>query len=67
MEDYTLACGTGCGSVTSALFTQGRLPGGKLTCENQGGTLQVTVGAENGQINEILLQGPAEILKIYEM
>ena len=30
VEDYTLACGTGCGSVTSTLFTQGKLPGGKL-------------------------------------
>ena len=67
VEDYTLACGTGCGSVTSTLFTQGKLPGGKLTCENQGGILQVTIGAENGSINEIFLQGPAEILKIYEI
>ena len=67
VEDYTLACGTGCGSVTSTLFSQGKLPGGKLTCENQGGTLQVTIGAEDGKINEIFLQGPAEILKIYEL
>ena len=67
VEDYTLACGTGCGSVTSTLFSQGKLPGGKLTCENQGGTLQVTIGAEGGAINEIFLEGPAEILKIYEL
>ena len=67
VEDYTLACGTGCGSVTSTLFSQGKLPGGKLTCENQGGILQVTIGAEDGVINEIFLQGPAEILKIYEL
>ena len=67
VEDYTLACGTGCGSVTSTVFTQGKLPGGKLICENQGGTLQVTIGAEDGTINEIFLQGPADILKIYEM
>lgn len=67
VEDYTLACGTGCGSVTSTLFSLGKLPGGKLTCENQGGILQVTVGAENGAISQIFLQGPAEILKIYEI
>ena len=67
VEDYTLACGTGCGSVTSTLFTQGKLPGGKLICENQGGTLQVTIGAKNGIITEIFLEGPAEILKIFEL
>ena len=67
VEDYTLACGTGCGSVTSTLFSQGKLPEGKLTCENQGGILQVSVRAEDCAITEILLQGPAEILKIYEL
>ncbi len=67
VEDYTLACGTGCGSTAVTLFTQGKLPGGKLTCHNQGGILQVTVGAENGHIRSIFLEGPATVLKIYEI
>ena len=67
VEDYTLACGTGCGSIAAVLHTQGRLSGGRLTAYNQGGTLQVTVGAENGIIHSIYLEGPADILNIYEV
>ena len=35
VEDYTLACGTGCGSTAATLWTQGKLPGGKLTLETR--------------------------------
>ena len=66
VEDYTLACGTGCGSVASTLWTQGRLPGGVLTAHNRGGTLTVTVSGENGLISSLLLEGPTEIVKIFE-
>lgn len=63
VEDYTLACGTGCGSVACALFAQGRLPGGKLTAENQGGTLTVALTATpTGEITGVYLEGPTEIL-----
>ena len=67
MEDYTLACGTGCGSTASTLWKQGRLPGGVLTAYNRGGTLKVTVGGENGQGNSILLEGPTQIVEIYDI
>ena len=67
VEDYTLACGTGCGSVASVLHAQGRLPGGKLTCQVPGGTLQITLGAEKDAIHSIFLEGPAEILAKYEL
>jgi len=67
VEDYTLACGTGCGSVTSALYAMGTLPQGKLTCYNPGGVLQVQIREKDGVIDSILLEGPAEILKIYEI
>ena len=67
VEDYTLACGTGCGSTASALWKQGRLPGGVLTAYNRGGTLKVTVDGENGQVNSILLEGPTQVVKIYEI
>ena len=66
VEDYTLACGTGCGSVASVLWTRGQLPGGVLTCHNRGGDLTVTIGAEAGQITSILLEGPAELVKEYK-
>ena len=67
VEDYTLACGTGCGSIASVLWTKGQLPGGVLTAMNKGGTLTVTVGGNDGKIESILLEGPAEAVKIYEV
>ena len=67
VEDYTLACGTGCGSIASVLWTRGQLPGGVLTAVNKGGTLTVTVGGEKGTIDSILLEGPAEAVKVYEV
>ena len=67
VEDYTLACGTGCGSIASTLWHKGQLPGNVLTAHNRGGTLKVTIGGENGVIDTILLEGPTEITKIYEI
>jgi diaminopimelate epimerase len=67
VEDYTLACGTGCGSTAATLFTQGKLPDGKLLCHCPGGDLQVTVGETDGVITSILLEGPATVLKIYDL
>ena len=67
VEDYTLACGTGCGSIASVLYTKGQLPGGVLTAVNKGGTLTVTVGSKEGAIDSILLEGPAETVKFYEI
>ena len=67
VEDYTLACGTGCGSTASVLWTKGNLPGGKLTCINKGGTLRVSVEGEQGTITSLLLEGPAEVLKVYDI
>ncbi len=66
VEDYTLACGTGCGSTAVALWLQGKLPQGRLTAENKGGTLQVTVSGDNGAVSSLLLEGPAEVVHIYE-
>ena len=67
VEDYTLACGTGCGSIASVLWLSGKLPGGKLTAHNRGGILTVTVGGEAGTIDSIHLQGPTEVVEIYEI
>ena len=66
-EDYTLACGTGCGSTAATLWSQGKLPGGKLTLENKGGTLYVPVKGEKGRINQLILEGPAEVLAEYDI
>ena len=67
VEDYTLACGTGCGSTAVTLWCAGLLPGGKLTLENQGGTLTVTIAGQNGCVDSLLLEGPAQVLAEYEI
>ena len=67
VEDFTLACGTGCASIASTLWAKGQLPGNTLTAHNRGGTLKVTVSGENGKIDSILLEGPTEVVKVYEL
>ena len=67
VEDFTLACGTGCGSIAVTLWKKGLLPGGVLTAHNRGGTLTVTVSGAAGKVEKLLLEGPTEITKIYEV
>ena len=67
VEDYTLACGTGCGSTAVTLWLRGQLPGGKLVAENKGGTLTLNVQGENGVVSALYLEGPTEILKEYDI
>ena len=67
VEDYTLACGTGCGSTAATLWVSGKLPGGRLTAHNRGGTLTVSIEGTDGIIDSIYLEGPTEIVKIYEI
>jgi len=67
VEDYTLACGTGSGSTAVVLWLEGKLPGGALNLENQGGLLTVNISGENGKVDALLLEGPAEVLATYEI
>ena len=67
VEDYTLACGTGCGSTAVTLWLRGQLPGGKLVAENKGGTLTLNVEGKEGIVTALYLEGPTEILKEYDI
>ena len=67
VEDFTLACGTGTGSVAVTRWVRGLLPGGKLTVHNRGGTLKITIGGSDGKVESILLEGPTEVVKIFEL
>ena len=67
VEDYTLACGTGCGSLAAVLYASGRLPGGQLTALNRGGILHLTVEGQNGAVTALYLEGPAVLIKIYDI
>ena len=67
VEDYTLACGTGTGSTACVLWLEGKLPGGHLKAQHQGGMLEVTIEGEGNAITSILLEGPTEVVKEYEI
>ena len=67
VEDYTLACGTGTGSVACVMWKKGLLPGGVLTAHNPGGTLKITLGETDGSISSIELEGPTEVVRVYEL
>ena len=67
VEDFTLACGTGTGSTAAVLYLEGKLPGGKIAVQNRGGLLKVTVAGEGEKITNLLLEGPTEVVKVYEL
>ena len=67
VEDYTLACGTGSGSLAVTLWKEGKVPGGVLTVKNPGGDLTVTIQSDGDTITALLLEGPTEIVKIFEI
>ena len=67
VEDYTLACGTGSASVAVTMWLKGQLPGGKLTLQNRGGDLKVTVEGKNKTVEALRLEGPTEVAKIMEV
>ena len=66
VEDFTLACGTGCGSTAAVLNRKGLLPDGILTAHNRGGVLKVTVTGDP-EAPELYLEGPTEITEIFEI
>ena len=66
VENYTLACGTGCGSVTCVLWALGELPGKHLITEVRGGKLEYHIQGSD-HVKELIMDGPTEILKIYEV
>lgn len=58
VEDFTLACGTGCGALTTALTLRGVLPG-EAEIEMPGGTLYVRLKLKDGLVSGLRLTGPA--------
>lgn len=67
VEDYTLACGTGSASVAAVLYLGGELPGKLLRVENPGGTLGIRLEGADGQVQALYLEGPAQVIKEFEM
>ena len=57
VEDFTLACGTGCGSAAASLFSRNK--GGRvLKLHAPGGDLKVELLGEGASITDIYLSGP---------
>ena len=66
VEDYTLACGTGTGSTAAVMWLRGQLPGKVLTAHSRGGTLKIVIGGER-EVESILLEGPTEVVKVFDL
>ena len=67
VEDYTLACGTGSGSVAVVLWLTGKLPGGRVAVKNPGGTLTFEISGKDRRVEQLLMEGPTEVVKTYEL
>ena len=61
VEDFTLACGTGCGSIAAALRLLG-LSGDELAISMPGGELTVSLTASGGSVQGIYLTGPTNVV-----
>ncbi len=57
VEDFTLACGTGCGSIASAMTLLGNVSGEDIKISMPGGDLLVSLTAENGTARDVFLTG----------
>ena len=65
VENFTLACGTGSASVAVVLWATGKLPGGILLAENQGGLLKIEIVGKAPDVEKIYLEGPAVLCEEY--
>jgi diaminopimelate epimerase len=67
VEDFTLACGTGTGSVACTMLKKGLLPEKYLIAHNPGGTLRVRLETEGDEIRGIFLEGPTEVVSVHTL
>ena len=66
VEDYTLACGTGSASTVVVLKKSGKLKGNQAAVYNKGGVLKIQLECDEKEITAVYLEGPTEIVEIYE-
>lgn len=62
VEDFTMACGTGTGSVAAVLTLKGLVSGRGVKADMAGGTLTVDVERQGSRITELLLTGPTNFV-----
>lgn len=66
VEDFTLACGTGCGAIALSLILRGRMPGERVRIRMPGGELSVRLRRQGERVCDILLTGPTALVGEYE-
>lgn len=62
VEDFTLACGTGTGSVVTVLTLLEQVSGKNVQVRMGGGTLCVDVDREGAQVQSLWLTGPTNLV-----
>ena len=67
VEDFTLACGTGCGAIAVSLILRGRVPGKALEIDMPGGRLRIELTRTADGVRDILLTGPTAVVKTGEV
>ncbi len=63
VEDFTLACGTGCGATAITLLLRGRIPGNPVRIEMPGGYLSVNSTVDSSGVHDVLLRGPTAVIE----
>lgn len=67
VEDFTLACGTGSGSIVTALTLKGLVSGNNVKVSMPGGDLFITLTTENNSVRDIFLTGPTCVVCIGDL
>ena len=63
VEDFTYACGTGTGSVVTALTLLGQVSGQNVRVDMTGGTLFIdVVRRADGGVSDLFLTGPTNVV-----
>ena len=67
VEDFTLACGTGCGAIAVSLILRGRIPGEEVLIDMPGGRLSLCLRREGNRARDLLLTGPTALVEEGEL
>ena len=62
VEDFTLACGTGCGATASTFVLRNLIPGEDVNIDMPGGKLSVHLTRTGDTVSDILLTGPTAVV-----
>ena len=63
VEDFTLACGTGCGATALGLLLRGRIAEGPIGIDMPGGHLRVALRREGDTVRDLFLTGPTAVVE----